>query len=267
MGSSAVFLVFFVVGCLPSVVTPLSESTNFPRDTNQYGSLVRHNNNQEEEEKDQELLLANNNNNNRRRRDQSLPISVGRAAFADTCSATLLGPAVTGDTFISQDEFASFVADYCVAQGVCNANLRLTFADLPRPVQSVFTNPQCESPSCSRDASSSDVVVGYLYTPATQETVIPLIQQMCFNAYPLVVDFVAPTPGAFCLCVCLCLCLFDIAVCVPASSPIFSSLTTSPLGLLLLLFAQFRQWYRRFLQHRPCQSRRWPLSNLVPTRS
>ena len=208
MGSSAVFLVFFVVGCLPSVVTPLSESTNFPRDTNQYGSLVRHNNNQEEEEKDQELLLANNNNNNRRRRDQSLPISVGRAAFADTCSATLLGPAVTGDTFISQDEFASFVADYCVAQGVCNANLRLTFADLPRPVQSVFTNPQCESPSCSRDASSSDVVVGYLYTPATQETVIPLIQQMCFNAYPLVVDFVAPTPGAFCVCVCVCVCVY-----------------------------------------------------------
>lgn len=118
---------------------------------------------------------------------------LGEEAFIGECEDELLSPSDTGDGLISQHDFAEFLTDYCIWQGVCKPKDTLQFDALPTPIQRAFVAPLCASGTDCLDEIEPEF--GYTYNHDTQDEVEEQIKGICSSLYPLLGDYAAPTPG------------------------------------------------------------------------
>ena len=116
-----------------------------------------------------------------------------REDFEKECHDNLLSKDVTWDELISQHEFAAFLTSYCISEFVCDKGDELEFVMLPTLVVLAFAVPVCANePLCLIEAEEE---FGFVYNKASKDLAETQITEMCNSLFPLLVDFVAHTPG------------------------------------------------------------------------
>jgi hypothetical protein len=116
-----------------------------------------------------------------------------REKFEKLCHDTLLSANVSSDQLISQHDFAAFLTSYCILESICGESDQLQFEMLPTPLQLAFIDPLCEKqPVCLVEEQPE---FGFVVNPASTDVVNVQITTMCNLLFPLLGDYVGPTPG------------------------------------------------------------------------
>jgi hypothetical protein len=123
--------------------------------------------------------------------------------FVDECTSFLLSDDTLDDGLISQDEFASFLSDYCILLGVCSADTELEFQNLSVELQLSFLLFICDQPQelereeCLDSFVSEGGEFGYDLSLNEFAVVETEVEQLCSQSfqYASITGLLPPTVG------------------------------------------------------------------------
>jgi hypothetical protein len=114
--------------------------------------------------------------------------------FEGVCVHFLLSKHVTWDELISQHDYASFLASYCVWKGKCSVDKEFSFETLPIALQLAFTRYLCTCDESLCQVEGKEIF-GLKYNSLTKELVKSQILSMCDSLFPDVRQYITQDQG------------------------------------------------------------------------